>query len=99
MPVDWEVGGYALFEELDFKQNNLRPVQSEIQTLDQTYEQKTSSFAFYGEFLWELIDERRARGRCPIQLGAEEYRRGRHPWQGYTALQGQQGRGRSGRLR
>ncbi|MBJ19017.1 MAG: TonB-dependent receptor [bacterium] len=56
-PLDWEFGGYTLFEELNFAQNNLRPVLSGIQTLDQTYEQKTSSFAIYGEFLWELIDD------------------------------------------
>jgi iron complex outermembrane receptor protein len=57
IPFDWELGGYALFEELDFDQETLQPVGTGIFPIDQTYEQKTRSFAFFGEFTWQLLDD------------------------------------------
>ncbi len=57
MPISWEVGGYTLFEELDYQQVTLPGVDVNIFTIDQIYEQKTKSFAVYGEFVWEIIDD------------------------------------------
>ncbi len=57
IPLSWEVGGFALFEELDFQQFTFRPVRSGVFPIDQTYEQKTSSLGVYGEFVWEILDD------------------------------------------
>lgn len=56
-PVSWEVGGYALFEELDYRQLTLPGVNINIFKIDQDYTQETASFAFYGEFKWDLLDD------------------------------------------
>lgn len=56
-PVEWELGGYALFEELNFDQKTLQPTGSGIFPIDQVYDQSTRSFALYGEFSWNVLDD------------------------------------------
>ncbi len=56
-PVTWRLGGYVLFEELDFKQETLKGVDVNIFNVDQDFEQTTQSFAVYGEFTWEFLDD------------------------------------------
>jgi iron complex outermembrane receptor protein len=57
LPISWKAGAYALFEELDYRQDTLPGVNPGIFKIDQRYEQKTESFAAYGEFQWEILDD------------------------------------------
>ena len=56
LPISWEVGSYALFEELDFQQLTLPPVRTGVFSIDQAFEQKTQSAAAYGELVWAFMD-------------------------------------------
>jgi outer membrane receptor protein involved in Fe transport len=53
-PVEWEVGGYYMHEELDvFAQTRL----ATKSTLVREYEQKIDSFAGWGSFNWDINDD------------------------------------------
>jgi iron complex outermembrane receptor protein len=56
-PLAWSAGAYYLMEELDYDQETLVGRGSEVRPLTQIYRQRTWSFAVYGGFLWNFLDD------------------------------------------
>ncbi len=57
LPFRWQAGGYYLMEELDANIVQQARALGNIVTLPREYTQDTWSFAFYGGFSWDFLDD------------------------------------------
>src|SRR5262245_49610390 len=55
LPVDWEVGGYYLFEDLNAR--IFDRIQDRTFSVRRIYEQKIHSAAIWGDFTWDFLDD------------------------------------------
>jgi iron complex outermembrane receptor protein len=69
-PFYWETGGYYLMEKLDSKADFF---QGRRFTTTQEYQQDTYSFAFYGSFGWEFLDDFKLEGGVRYNWEKKEF--------------------------
>jgi len=71
-PVTWSVGGYYLFENLEFESETIATALSARAT--RIFEQKTRSFAFYAGFGWDFLDDFTLEGGVRYQWNRADFK-------------------------